>query len=225
MLINPGTNDIYIDGSVAVLGHHSVAYDLITKLRNKDTSTETFRLSTDALTRMLVYEATSSLPTESVTIESPLCPLVGTMLSSQSRIIFVPILRAGESMVAGALSMFKGAAIAPVDISRNEETAMPTIRSVKLPKKFQPTDIIITLDPMLATGGSLSSTIGVIKVRGGKNIRSIAIFSAPEGLEHMKSDHPDVTIYTATVDSHLDDRAYIVPGCGDFGDRYFNIEI
>jgi len=205
---------------------HPLTARLLGALRNRETNVEDFRRSADTLTRMLFYEALAAHPTTRGAVVTPVDDSVVELdWMSDSRVVLVPIMRAGQAMVAGALSFFPHASIGPIDISRNETTLKPFVRSCKLPKRFEPDDIVYVLDPMLATGGSLAETLRLVKERGGKRVTALTMFSVPEGLLALYKQHPDVRVCTAAVDQRLNDKGYIVPGIGDFGDRFFNLVV
>ena len=168
---------------------------------------------------ILCFEALKDAKVENVEIETPIAKTTGKVLD-EDNYAFVPILRAGMGMVDGVLKVMPNAKIGHIGLYRNEETLEPVEYYCKLPKNIENKTVII-LDPMLATGGSGSAAIDMIKKRGVKHIKFLSIICAPEGLARIKKDHPDVEIYSAYKDSHLNDIGYIVPGLGDAGDRIF----
>ena len=198
---------------------HPLVEHKVSILRKKDTSTKEFRELISELATMLCVEALKDAKLEDIEIETPITKTTGKVLD-ENNYAFVPILRAGMGMVDGILSLLPNAKIGHIGLYRNEETLEPVEYFCKLPKNIENKTVII-LDPMLATGGSGSAAIDMIKKRGVKHIKFLSIISAPEGLERIKKDHPDVEIYSAYRDSHLNDAGYIVPGLGDAGDRIF----
>ena len=197
--------------AVHVVDHPLVRHKLGI-LRKESTSTSEFRMLAKEIARLLMYEATKQFKTEKRTVEVE--SISGKMVT------IVPILRAGLGLMDGVLDMVPGAKISVVGLYRNEETLEPVEYYVKLAKEIDQR-IAIILDPMLATGGSLIATIDLLKKRGCKRILSLNLVCAPEGIKRVEEAHPDVDIYTAAVDSHLDEHGYIIPGLGDAGDRIF----
>ncbi len=188
-------------------------------LRKKDTPTKEFREIIKELAIMLCYEAFSDEPTVPVTIETPIAKMETTTIDMENY-AFVPILRAGLGMVDGILQVIPNAAVGHIGLQRNEETLEPIEYYFKMPKNIDRRTVIL-LDPMLATGGSAVNAISQLKKRGVKKIKFLCIVSAPQGLEFVKKNHPDVQIFTTAVDEKLNDKGYIVPGLGDAGDRIF----
>ena len=198
---------------------HPLVEHKISILRKKDTSTKEFRELISELATILCFEALKDATLKDIEIETPITKTTGKILD-EDNYAFVPILRAGMGMVDGVLKLIPNAKIGHIGLYRNEETLEPVEYYCKLPKNIE-NKIVIILDPMLATGGSGSAAIEMIKKRGVKCIKFLSIIAAPEGLERIKNDHPDVEIYSAYKDSHLNDAGYIVPGLGDAGDRIF----
>jgi len=188
-------------------------------LRDKNTSTKEFRELASELSMFLCYEATKDIETFKVEVETPLTKTIVERID-ENKFAFLPILRAGISMVDGIIKVIPNAKIGHIGLYRNEETLEPIRYYYKVPKDINNRQVFI-LDPMLATGGSVCDAIKLIKEDGVKNIKVLSIISAPEGLEKIEQCHPDVQVYTAIVDSHLNDVGYIVPGLGDAGDRIF----
>lgn len=202
-----------------IILNHPLIEHKITILRRKDTGTKEFRELISELAMFLCYEALKDAKLESVEIETPITKTEGHILNDDNY-AFVPILRAGLGMIDGVLQVIPNAKIGHIGLYRNEKTLEPVEYYCKLPSKIEEKTVII-LDPMLATGGSGSSAIEMLKKRGVKKIKFLAIIAAPEGLEKIKKDHPDVEIYAAYKDLHLNEVGYIVPGLGDAGDRIF----
>ena len=188
-------------------------------IRDKKTGTKEFREIIGELATFLCYEAMSDAKLEEVEIETPICKTKVKKLN-ENKYAFVPILRAGTGMLDGLLKAIPNAKIGHVGLYRNEETHEPVRYYYKMPSDISSREVIV-LDPMLATGGSASDTITMLKNDEVKNIKFLCIISAPEGIKKLEEAHPDVKIYTTAVDEKLNENAYIVPGLGDAGDRIF----
>ncbi len=198
---------------------HPLVQHKLGLLRDAETPTQVFRQLVNELTLLLTYEATKELATEEVEISTPLERTAVQRISGK-KVAVCPILRAGIGMLDGVLSLISGARVGFIGLYRNEETLEPVEYYVKLPNDIDQRDVIL-LDPMLATGRSTSYATALVKDAGAESVRLIALIAAPEGIEHMQSDHPDVTIVVAAVDRELNDKGYILPGLGDSGDRLF----
>ena len=199
--------------------NHPLLQHKLTILRNKDTSTKDFRELVSEIAMLMTYEATRDLPLEDVVVETPVAP--GTFKTiSGKKLAIVPILRAGLGMVDGVLKMIPAARVGHIGLFRNPETLEPVKYYCKMPADIAERDVII-VDPMLATGGSASAAIGFMKEYGCKHIKLMDVLAAPEGIARIEKEHPDVDVYVAAVDDHLNDHGYIVPGLGDAGDRIF----
>jgi uracil phosphoribosyltransferase len=203
---------------VVVVDHPLVQHKL-GLLRDQSTTTQMFRQLVDEITLLLTYEATKELATEEVEIETPL-ERTSVQRISGKKVAVCPILRAGIGMLDGVLSLISGARVGFIGLYRNEETLEPVEYYVKLPQDIAERDVIL-LDPMLATGNSTAAAVATVKQAGAESIRLIAIIAAPEGIQRLQSEHPDVTIVVAGIDRELNERGYIVPGLGDAGDRLF----
>ena len=193
-------------------------------VRNASTPVALFRTATIELGRWLAYEAARDwLPTQEGTIETPLAPCPATMLNPEVPIALVPILRAGLTLSEGAQSVLSLASVYHLGIVRDEETLEPSFYLNKLPKRFDPQTRVLIADPMLATGGTMMAAIAEVTERGADpaNIRIISVVAAPPALQKLSAAYPNLNIYTAAIDEHLNDRGYIVPGLGDAGDRAF----
>ena len=201
---------------LTVIDHPLIKHKL-TVMRKKDTGTKDFRQNLDEIGGLMVYEITRDLPLNPVEIETPICPYTGYELAK--KVVIVPILRAGLGMVNGIQDLIPTAKIAHVGMYRDEETLKPIEYYCKLPDNKD--GVTIVVDPMLATGGSSSAAIQMLKDKGVKNIRLMCIIAAPEGVKKMQEDHPDVDVYIGALDDHLNEHGYIVPGLGDAGDRIF----
>ena len=205
-------------GKVVIMDHpliqHKIGY-----IRRKDTGTKDFRQTISEIAMLICYEATRNLPLEEVNIETPICPTTVKELKGKKMAI-VPILRAGLGMVDGMLNLIPAAKVGHIGLYRDPETHEPVEYYCKLPEDCSQREIFV-VDPMLATGGSASEAITMLKNKGCKNIHFMCIIAAPEGIERLTTDHPDIDIYIGAKDEKLNDHAYIVPGLGDAGDRIF----
>ena len=188
-------------------------------LRDASTPTEAFRRLVNELTLLLTYEATKDLATEDVDVETPLERTTVQRISGK-KVAVCPILRAGLGMLDGVLSLISGARVGFIGLYRDEETLQPVEYFVKLPHDVGERDVIL-LDPMLATGNSTAHAATLVKEEGAASIRLIALIAAPEGIERIQSEHPEITIVVAAIDRGLDERGFIVPGLGDAGDRLY----
>lgn len=201
---------------------HIVSHPLIdhslTVIRRKDTGTEEFRRHAGIVSKILLVEVMKGLGTVSVRIDTPLAPMTGRKLKDD--VIVVPVLRAGLAMLFAIQDFLPSVAVGFIGLERDEKTAQAREYYQKLPKIFVSHKVLV-IDPMLATGGSFDDTVALLKAKGARHITIVSIVSAPEGIRRMQKRHPDVTIVTAAVDTHLNPRKFIVPGLGDFGDRYF----
>ncbi len=204
--------------NVMVMEHPLIKHK-ISRLRDKNTGTNEFRTLVGEIAMLMGYEALRDLPTEDVKIETPLETTMQPMIAGKKMAI-VPILRAGLGMVDGILSLVPSAKIGHIGLYRDPETHQPHEYYCKLPEPIDQRTILV-VDPMLATGGSGADAISMIKKHGGKNIKFMCVLAAPEGLEKLHSEHPDVQIYVGALDRQLDENAYICPGLGDAGDRIF----
>ncbi len=203
---------------VVVVDHPLVQHKL-GLLRDQTTPTQVFRQLVDELTLLLTYEATKELATEEVQIQTPLEKTTVQRISGK-KVAVCPILRAGVGMLDGVLSLISGARVGFIGLYRNEETLEPVEYYVKLPQDIAQRDVIL-LDPMLATGNSTAAAVASVKRAGAESIRLIAVIAAPEGVERLQGEHPDVSIVVAAIDRELNERGYIVPGLGDAGDRLY----
>jgi uracil phosphoribosyltransferase len=205
-------------GAVTEVTHPLVRHKL-GLLRDRETSTQMFRQLVNELTLLLTYEATKDLADEEVEIETPLELMTARRISGK-KVAVCPILRAGVGMLDGVLSLLPGARVGFIGLYRNEETLEPVEYYVKLPGDIVDRDVIL-LDPMLATGNSTAAAVTLVKDAGATSVRLIALIAAPEGVERVHSEHPDVHIVVAAVDRCLNERGYILPGLGDAGDRLY----
>lgn len=203
--------------NVTVVSHPLVDHSL-TILRDKHTRTEEFRRHADVVSKLVLLEAMKQIAVKDKLIETPLSPFTGKQLSDD--VIVVPVLRAGLAMLTALQNLLPSVSVGFIGLERDEKTAIAREYYKKIPKIFS-THIVFVIDPMLATGGSMDDTINAVKEKGAKRIVAVSIVSAPEGISRVANHHPEVPIVTAAIDECLNDTAYIVPGLGDFGDRYF----
>lgn len=215
MNLQPITNN-----QITIVSHPLIEHSL-TVLRDKTTRTEDFRKHADVVSKILMIEATKRMQLKKRTIETPLSKFSGKELEDD--VIVVPVLRAGLAMLFSMQEMLPKASVGFIGLERDEKTAIAREYYKKIPNILS-THIVFVVDPMLATGGSMDDTIAAVKLKGASRIVAVSIVSAPEGIEMVSRRHPDVPIVTAVVDESLNDKKYIVPGLGDFGDRYFGTE-
>jgi uracil phosphoribosyltransferase len=205
-------------GQVIEVRHPLVQHKL-SYLRQQDTPTVHFRKIANELTLLLTYEATKDFPTEDIEIETPLERTTVQRISGK-KVAVCPILRAGLGMLDGVLSLVSGARVGFIGLYRNEETLQPVEYYVKLPTDIAERDVIL-LDPMLATGNSIAAAVATVKAAGAETVRLVSLIAAPEGIERVHGEHPDVDIVVAGIDRGLNEKGYIVPGLGDAGDRLY----
>ena len=205
-------------GKVYVFDHPLIQHK-VALIRQTETTTRDFRRLVKEIAMLMGYEATRDLPLEEVEIETPICKTKQNMLKGED-IAIVPILRAGLGFVDGMLALYPNAKVGHIGLYRDPETHEPVEYYCKLPEDIDKRKVII-VDPMLATGGSAIAAVDFVKKRGAKDISLMFLIAAPEGIEALTKAHPDVDIYIAAKDDHLNENAYIVPGLGDAGDRIF----
>ena len=197
---------------------HPLVKHKVARLRAADTGPKEFRELVGEIAQLLLYEATADLPTMAVTVRTPLADCNSEVLTT--RIGIVPILRAGLGMAEAMLRVLPAAVVWHLGLYRDHTTHQPIAYYNKLPPKPN-IDIGLIVDPMLATGGSASAAVTILKSWGLQQVKYVGLIAAPEGVAVLRNEHPDVPIYLAALDSHLNDQAYIVPGLGDAGDRQF----
>lgn len=202
-----------------VVMEHPLIQHKIGIIRRIDTSSKEFREMISEVAMLMCYEATRELPLAPVEIDTPICHTTVKELAGKKMAV-VPILRAGLGMVEGMLAMIPAAKVGHIGLYRDPETLEPVEYYCKLPADCANREVFV-VDPMLATGGSSSAAIQMLKDKGVKNIRLMCIIAAPEGVKKMQEDHPDVDVYIGALDDHLNEHGYIVPGLGDAGDRIF----
>ena len=205
-------------GKFQVISHPLIQHKL-SILRREDTSAKDFRELVNEIAMLMGYEVSRDLPLEEVEIQTPIIKTVQKQLSGK-KLAIVPILRAGIGMVDGFLSLVPAAKVGHIGMYRDEETLEPVEYLVKLPEDIDQRQIFV-MDPMLATGGSAILAVDSLKKRGAANIKFVCLVAAPEGVKKLQDAHPDIDIYTASLDERLNENGYIVPGLGDAGDRLF----
>ena len=205
-------------GKIVIIDHPLVQHK-IGIIRRKETGTKDFRDNISEIAMLMCYEATRDLELDEVEIETPICKTKVKALKGKKMAV-IPILRAGLGMVDGILTMIPTAKIGHIGLQRNEETHEPEEYYCKLPEDIEEREVFV-VDPMLATGGSSSAAIKMLKDKGCRKIHFLCIIAAPEGLERISKDHPDIDIYVGALDEKLNENKYIVPGLGDAGDRIF----
>jgi uracil phosphoribosyltransferase len=203
---------------VTVVDHPLVQHKL-TLMRDKACSTKQFRELLNEVGMLIGYEITRDLPLDRMEIETPIAPMTAPHLTGK-KLVFAPILRAGTGFLDGMLSLVPSARVAHVGLYRDPKTLQSVEYYFKAPHDIADR-LVIVMDPMLATGNSVSAAVTRLKGHGAKNIRLMTLLSAPEGIRTFTEAHPDVPIWTAAIDSHLNDHGYIIPGLGDAGDRMF----
>jgi uracil phosphoribosyltransferase len=201
-----------------IIIQHPLIQHKLTHLRDRNTDHMVFRRLTKELTGFMLYEVMKDYPLKNITIETPLMACQSHVLAREISIIL--ILRAGLGMVDGLLDLVPSARVGHIGLYRNEETLEPVEYYMKLPNSIANTDVML-VDPMLATGGSAAKAIELLKKSGAQSIKFVCMVAAPEGVQNLRKQHPDVSIYTAALDEKLNAQGYILPGLGDAGDRLF----
>lgn len=204
--------------TLTVVDHPLIQHKLAI-LRRSDTSKKTFRHLVDEVSMLLAYEITRDLPLEEIEIETPLEKTTARIISGK-KLTLVPVLRAGLGMVEGILRLVPSARVGHIGLYRDHDTLQPVEYYFKIPGEVESRRFFV-LDPMLATGGSASAAVQMLKDRGARSIVLVSLVAAPEGAQRMAEDHPDVPVYVASLDRQLNDVGYILPGLGDAGDRLF----
>jgi len=201
---------------------HPIVKHKLGLLRNKNTKPKEFREIVEELAIILIYEATEDIPTIKYDVKTPLTEVEVERINA-SNIVILAIIRAGLGMLNGALKLIPGARVGHLGIYRDEDTLQPVEYYMKSPE-LNEEDIVIIIDPMFATGGSVIMAIDYVKEKGAKKIKVLSIVSVPEGIKNLNEHHPDVEFITCAIDSHLNKYGYIVPGLGDAGDRLYNTQ-
>lgn len=205
-------------GKTTVMTHPLIKHK-ITLLRDKNTPSKDFRDLANEIASLMAYEVTRDLETEFVEVETPLCKTTGEILSGK-KLALIPILRAGLGMVDGMLEILPSARVGHIGLYREPETLEIVEYYCKLPNDITERDVFV-LDPMVATGGSANTAIQFLKEKGCRHIKLICLIAAPEGIEVVEKENPDVDIFVAALDEKLNEHSYIIPGLGDAGDRLF----
>jgi uracil phosphoribosyltransferase len=216
--LRPGVPDARNFPNLTVIEHPLVQHKLAV-LRDRNTSKKTFRALVDEISMLMGYEVTKDLPLQEVEVETPLERMTARMVSGK-KLTLVPILRAGLGMVEGVLRLMPSVRVGHIGLYREHDTLRPVDYYFKIPPDPEARDFIV-LDPMLATGGSASAAIHSLKRNGAVRVRLVSIVAAPEGVQRLLHDHPDVQVFSAALDRQLNDTGYILPGLGDAGDRLF----
>lgn len=211
--------DVRKEGLTVNIVDHPLVQHKLALMRQKETGSKDFRELLEEIAMLMVYEITRDLPMEEVEIETPIAPCRAKMLSGK-KLALIPILRAGLGMIGGIQKLMPAVRIGHIGLYRDPDTMQPVEYYCKLPTDLGERTIIVA-DPMLATGGSSIAALSLLKGKGAKNIILLCLVSAPAGVRAVNETHPDVPIYVAAVDDYLNERAYIVPGLGDAGDRLF----
>ncbi len=201
---------------------HPLVQHKLTLMRNKEASTNSFRRLLNELSSLMAYEVTRDMATQNVEIETPLETMTAKMIDGK-KLVFVSILRAGNGILDGVLSVVPGARVGHIGLYRDPKTLEAVEYYFKMPKDMQERDVVV-VDPMLATGNSAAAAVSRLKQLKPKSIKFLCLLTCPEGIAAMHKAHPDVHIYTAAVDRELNDHGYILPGLGDAGDRIFGTQ-
>jgi uracil phosphoribosyltransferase len=207
-----------VQPGVVVIDHPLVQHKL-TLMRDKERSTKSFRQLMNEIGILLCYEVTRDLPLRLTEIETPIETMQAPVIAGK-KLVFAPILRAGTAFLDGMMELVPSARVAHIGLYRDPKTLQAVEYYFKAPPDLADR-LVIVLDPMLATANSATAAIDRLKERGAKDLRFVCLLAAPEGLAKIRAEHPDVTVYTAAIDSHLNDHGYIVPGLGDAGDRMY----
>lgn len=209
-----------VTNPMTVILDHPLVHHALADLRDRHTPTSRFRQRARELAKFLILEATRDLVTDPIDVETVLGVAKGRTLGNRP-IVVAPILRAGLAMVESAMELLPEAEVRHIGLYRNEASLTPVEYYVKLPDSYPPETTVLIIDPMLATGGSAVATIDLFKRRGVSKIKFLCLIASPEGVQRVHDAHPDVPVLTVSVDDHLNEKGYIVPGLGDAGDRTF----
>ena len=204
--------------NVNVIDHPLIQHKL-TIMRRKETSTKGFRELLREIAMLMTFEVTRGFPVKDIEIETPVAPCIGKQIDGK-KLVVVPILRAGLGLLDGVLDLIPSAKVGHIGLYRDPETLKPVEYYCKMPRQLDQRTLLV-VDPMLATGGSASAALTMLKEKGAKNLALMCLVAAPEGVKLVNEEHPDVPIFTAALDERLNDHGYIVPGLGDAGDRIF----
>ena len=204
--------------NVNVIDHPLIQHKL-TIMRQKETSTKGFRELLREIAMLMTFEVTRGFPVKDIEIKTPVAPCIGKQIDGK-KLVVVPILRAGLGLLDGVLDLIPSAKVGHIGLYRDPETLKPVEYYCKMPRQLDQRTLLV-VDPMLATGGSASAALTMLKEKGAKNLALMCLVAAPEGVKLVNEEHPDVPIFTAALDERLNDHGYIVPGLGDAGDRIF----
>ena len=204
--------------NVNVIDHPLIQHKL-TIMRQKETSTKGFRELLREIAMLMTFEVTRGFPVTDIELETPVAPCIGKQIDGK-KLVVVPILRAGLGLLDGVLDLIPSAKVGHIGLYRDPETLKPVEYYCKMPRQLDQRTLLV-VDPMLATGGSASAALTMLKEKGAKNLALMCLVAAPEGVKLVNEEHPDVPIFTAALDERLNDHGYIVPGLGDAGDRIF----
>jgi len=218
---NPTANPSAASTGVTVITHPLVQHKL-TLMRRKDASTSTFRTLLNELSMLMAYEVTRDMPVQLVDIETPLEAMQAPMIDGK-KLVFVSILRAGNGILEGMLSVVPGARVGHIGLYRDPQTLQAVEYYFKMPQDMQARDVLV-VDPMLATGNSAAAAISRLKQLKPRSIKFVCLLTCPEGIAALQKAHPDVPIFTAAIDRQLNQHGYILPGLGDAGDRIFGTQ-
>lgn len=202
--------------------NHPLVQHKLTLMRKKEASTNSFRRLLNELSMLMAYEVTRDMPMQDIQIETPLETMTGKMIDGK-KLVFVSILRAGNGILDGVLTVVPGARVGHIGLYRDPQTLQPVEYYFKMPKDMEERDIVV-VDPMLATGNSAAAAITRLKQLKPKSIKFLCLLTCPEGIAGLHKVHPDVPIYTAAIDRQLNEHGYILPGLGDAGDRIFGTQ-
>lgn len=206
-------------GEVVVIGHPLIQHKL-TLMRRAETSTAKFRDLLTEISMLLAYEVTRDLPLKQERIKTPLAEMDAPVLAADKKLVLVSIMRAGQGILDGMLQLIPSARVGHIGLYRDPTTLIPVEYYFKIPHDIEERDMIVA-DPMIATGNSAIAAVDRLKETNPKSLKLVCLLASPEGIENFHHHHPDVPIYTAAVDDHLDEHGYIIPGLGDAGDRLF----
>ncbi len=208
-----------MSGSVILIDHPLVQHKL-TLIRCVETHTQEFRKLIKEIAMLLAYEVTRDLPLKHAPIQTPLATMNAPMLAADKKLVIVSIMRAGQGLLDGMIELMPAAKVGHIGLYREPKTLIPVEYYLKLPPDIEQRDMLV-VDPMMATGNSAVAAVDRLKEANPLSIKFVCLLAAPEGLAHFHEQHPDVPVYTAAVDDHLDEHGYIIPGLGDAGDRLY----
>ena len=206
--------------SQVILIEHPLIQHKLTLMRRSETSTAKFRSLLTEISMLLAYEVTRDLPLKLERIKTPLAEMDAPILAPEKKLVIVSIMRAGQGILDGMLQLMPSARVGHIGLYRDPETLVPVEYYFKMPHDIEDRDMVV-VDPMVATGNSAVAAVQRLKETSPKSLKLVCLLAAPEGIQNFHEEHPDVPIYTAAIDDHLDEHGYIIPGLGDAGDRLF----